>query len=542
MESKTVRPGKYQVNIFTALFVFMPVIVSGIIILICASGNGFFALPGIKWNDEADYLQLIRIMHSSLQPDGYFGFNGNHAILGTGSAWNPAVFFPYFIFSFIIPTGPSFVFIVNLILMVLANVSFFLLVRPAIKNQVKLVLLQAVSPLTVLYLCTGMTEIFRFSLAIVLAGIFWNMFFTDSKKWIKYILAPLVLIYAVQVYTFFAFAIPIYVYALLKNLKKRRKSLSFLISIAATALVGGGSYYFLHLISSNYNIGKTETLLADLSSGHILTAVADFFRMVKDGLSGLWGLKNYVRVYPLYPGMVIFFAILVIYGLILMLESSRHDRKRKPESRKRDGVIGKIVVYSVLVYVGMYVTLYTIVPDTFIRGTFIVVVFSVYLLAMVDYRRVVTMIFLMSVIVLSMARPQFNDFLSARFMTSATVKNWNDLRADLSDAVESCDEPAALISGDKESELYANTVMMYTMEPKVIASMPTSLGLNFVLEDDIFVEEAGYMFFTKRPEAERRADWVDKDYDFYLSEYGERIEDEYTVVYESDDYIMYARK
>ena len=86
--------------------------------------------PGIVWNDEAVYLKLIQTYSHYPSPLGYFGFDGNHAILGSGPAWNPAILWPYLLPALVFPTGQHFVFFVNLFYLILANVLFYLLAKP----------------------------------------------------------------------------------------------------------------------------------------------------------------------------------------------------------------------------------------------------------------------------------------------------------------------------------------------------------------------------------------------------------------------------
>ena len=187
------------------LFVLTPLILSLVFMIIKWISQGYAALPGIKWNDEAVYIKLIETYSRNFSPKGYWGFDANHAILGTGSAWSPAILAPYFIPAIIFPVGYSFVYICNMVYITAANALFMVLTKPNWKNTLKLILAQVTSIVFILYLNTNMSEMFRYALAIVIAGLLYKMFFDKCPKWLKYVVTPLVIIYAVQVYTFFAF-------------------------------------------------------------------------------------------------------------------------------------------------------------------------------------------------------------------------------------------------------------------------------------------------------------------------------------------------
>ena len=324
--------------VLKVLFICTPIILSLVFMIIKWISQGYAALPGIKWNDEAVYIKLIETYSRNLSPRGYWGFDGNHALLGTGSAWSPAILAPYFIPAVIFPVGYSFVYICNMVYITAANAVFMVLTKPNKKNTLKLILAQVTSTVFILYLNTNMSEMFRYALAIVIAGLLYKMFFDKCPKWLKYIVTPLVIIYAVQVYTFFAFCIPIYVFALLA---KKKLWVKILVSVIAMGFIATASYGLLHLISSNYNIGKTEALLNAVSEGHIFAAIKSFFGMMRDGLKGLLDLRYYIKTNGVYIFHVMI-ALLIIVSSSLTIFSKN--------SSEKDSLIAAISVYSVCIF------------------------------------------------------------------------------------------------------------------------------------------------------------------------------------------------
>ncbi|MBR4580409.1 MAG: hypothetical protein IKO32_04165 [Lachnospiraceae bacterium] len=519
-------------GILLAFTILMPLIQAALIAfyrVVFAHSDPF---PGIVWNDEAVYLKLIENYAKYINPLGYWGFDANHAILGNGPAWSPAIILPYALIAAVIPAGAHFVFFCNLFFMVLANGVFCLFVKPKKYECINLICFQIVSVPVLLYLCTNMSELYRYAIAIVLAGMLWYMYTGGSpeengkktilKNIVRYAVIPLIILYAVQVYTFFAFALPLYVCSLLKD---KKWYVRFGISLPVTGIVTFASYYFLHLISSNYNIGKSESLFNALSNRDIPGAVKSFFFMMKEGASGIWYLKNYIKVMPLYPYSVVLALILAGIGIFLSVWG-----KNIPE-KKNDVYVGRMIAHSVPLFYLMYMTLYTIVPDTFYRGTQIVIVFSLYLIATSKREYLVRFLLLFSLLGMFLARPQLSLFTEHHYETSQNKEEWKELRADLSKVMDA----------KKGAPLWDNTVLMYTMEPKAIMAIPVGFAENFVLTEGTFSSEPGYLFFSKANPIDSDPGWVVQSHDTIFADNRAEFEENYIVIYETKDYILYQK-
>ena len=127
--------------------------------------------------------------------------------------------------------------------------------------------------------------------------------------------------------------------------------------------------------------------------------------------------------------------------------------------------------------------------------------------------------------------PSLKDFEENRFETNQVIDEWTNLQNEFEE----------VFVMDQDADPWENTVLMYTMEPKVICAVPAGMGINFVLTDSVFSTDCGYLLFTKHPADKLRADWVEKDYSQYLRLYGEILENEYDIIYESNDYIVYKK-
>ncbi|MCR4647611.1 MAG: hypothetical protein K5776_00885 [Lachnospiraceae bacterium] len=508
-----------RVWVLRIVFILTPFILSFVLMAVKWLSQGYAALPGIKWNDEAVYIKLIQTYSHFPAPKGYWGFDANHALWGTGSAWSPAILAPYFIPALIFPVGYSFVYICNMVYVTIANALFMVLTKPDSKKLLKLILIQAASVVFILYLNTNMSEIFRYALAIVIAGLLYKMFFDKCPKWLAYIVTPLVILYSVQVYTFFAFCIPIYVFALLKN---RKLWMRIVFSLFAMAFIAFASYGLLHLISSNYNIGKTENLLNAVSGGHIFTAVKSFLSMIIDGFRGLIDLRYTVKNNGIYIFHLMIAFLLVVASVLSVIQKS---------TSKEDKTVCFIVLYSICIFFFMYMTLYTIVPDTFMRGTEIAVIFSMYLLMMTKDKYLAWTMILCSATGLLLLPANLKNFQGEeRYYKSEETAKWRELERDMKE----------VISVKESDDPWDNTVLMYTMEPKVILSIPEGMGLNFVLNSNYFGSDCEYLVFPKFQH--QREDWIEQNYVEFMNDNSINIEYHYYVVYENSNYICYRKK
>ncbi|MBE5885037.1 MAG: hypothetical protein E7284_01355 [Lachnospiraceae bacterium] len=537
------KKNKVNINWLAVFMIVTPLLLAGIVAIYYYLRNGGMSwVPGLKWNDEAAYYQLIKTCIATGQPIGYWGFNGNHAIMGTGSAWSPAIIWPYAIWAYIFPLSKGFVYFVNLFYITLANLIFYFCVKPSKVQSMKLILAQAGSAVFIVYLSVNMSEMFRYAIAVVLAGLLYQILFRESPKIIKYIVTPLVILGAAQVYVFFAFCVPIYIFGIMKNTKLWQK---LIVSVGSLGVVAFGSYYLLHLISSNYNIHKTEALLNAIKSMDIAGAVIAFLRMMKQGAGEVFRLWTYVYTNPLIPFHVLFSVILVLISVGIIIAYFIKDRKNKANTEHieatekkekktplgKDAIIAIIVVYSVLLFYWMYMTLYSIDPFTFMRGTYIVVIFSMYLLAMADCKWLYTTLVALQAVSLCFLPVNMEYYMSDHYMAAEEHEEWSELETAISDAIKVDDSLGP----------WENTVAMYTMEPKAICAMPAGIGVNFIMEDGILPKEAEYLFFSLAPANEQSTEWIVRDYETFCQEFGDELEVGYEVIFDDGQYIIYQK-
>ena len=305
--------------ILSAAFIFLPALLFSVISLAqCGGSGGGLFLPMPVWNDEAAYYELVKTWLETGMPKGYWGFEGAHAILGTGSAWSPAILLPYAVFGEMFGWGYGSAAIANVVFLCIANALVLILCKPNAKGVLYFILTEVLSGHILLYLNTIMSEVLRYALAIVLAAMLYKLLFAeeDGKDRIfRYVVAPVYIIAVTQVYIFFSFAVPIYLFAVLK---KKKWPVKVFVSFMAMAAEAGGSYYLLHLISSNYNIYKTEILLEAIRSKDFLGAVRTFLWMFKVGLTDLWHCFLSYTGYGMFRWFVPLLMVFVCLPLFLL--------------------------------------------------------------------------------------------------------------------------------------------------------------------------------------------------------------------------------
>ena len=201
--------------------------------------------------------------------------------------------------------------------------------------------------------------------------------------------------------------------------------------------------------------------------------------MMRNGFKGLLDLRYYVRSNGIYIFHVLIAFLIIVSSTITFFSKG---------SSEKDKVIALTSVYSICIFFLMYLTLYTIVPDTFMRGTEIAIIFCIYLLMMTEDKYFAWTIILCNATGLLFLPVNLKNFQGTeRYYRSEVTAEWKSLENELKDVltIKDSDDP------------WDNTVIMYTMEPKAILAMPEGLGINFVLKNDFYGRDAEYIFLPR---------------------------------------------
>lgn len=543
-------------NLLRMVAILLPVITAGLIAIFYGMTKGVAPLPMPQWNDEAAYYEQVKLWLTTGPSRGYWGFNGGHALLGTGGAWSPAILFPYCAFGLLFGWHTWSTALANVLFLCLANAAFLVLVKVQKQQTVFLLVLEAVSTHLLLYSNTIMSEVLRYALALVLAGLLYRLLFAQTLPTLRYrILTGLYLLVLAQIYIFFVFAVPIYICGLLRRRSRMRK---ILFSFAGLLLVSGASYGLLHLISSNYNIFKTEKLFTALTRHDFGGAVYSFLWMAWAGLHDLWQCMRSATGHGMFHWFVPFLAVMALLPLAVLLRDHIRSRAGQAKALQEDGTAQRngtalprcldhhdrkilaIVAYSILLYTGAYITVYSLEAFTFFRGMGIVVLFSLALLLMLHEKRPVILLLLCYAVGLIFVPANLHDFNTERYQSAQVRESWTQLADQLEEALPLTD--AAGTQTDPTAVRWSNTAVLYTMEPKLICAMPAGLGVNFMMYSDQIIDNAGYLVFSLQDEAALRSDWLEQSYAKIYAAHGTEIEENFFIQYQSADYIIYKHR
>lgn len=512
--------------------ILMPLVLWLIVTLVYVVKLQLPPIPKLQWNDEACYYSLVKSWLEGGQPYGFWGYNGAHALLGTNGPWGVPVILPYALFGFMFGWNASSLVYANITFLCLANLLFLFLTKPEGKVLKRLVLIQVVSGVSILYLTTGMSEPLRFSMAIVLAGILYKLLFLESGKAFRYFIAPLVILLFMQMYIFLGFVIPIYVWAILPEESLPKRIITGLVTMV---LVTGASYGLLHFTSCTYSIGKMDNILTALRSG-VLEGIMTFLRYLLDSIKGLWGvLVQFKENYGLFTWFVACYFILLLVSLAFLV---RKFVKKKITDKSyvkgleleewQDIVIYAVIFYSLAIYLFMFISIYTVVAFSLMRGLSTVLLFCLYLLVFTHSRwegHICIAVFALGMIP-SLCNMDY--YMEERFFLPQEAKAYAELE----------DTFAEYIVLDEERGAWYNTVVVYTTEPKVIYALPAGAGVNMMMKEGV-PENAGYLVFSKADREELRSDWLEFYYQDIYKKYGRVLEDNFELIYNGSDYMIY---
>lgn len=505
--------------------VLMPVLQASVLFLVhkIKYGSG---IPSPIWTDEATYCAILKTWATDGCHDfwgnalGYYGYNGEHAIIGHGSAWNPVVLLPYLLFVKIFGYSTSVIFFSNVFFLTVSISLFIFLTNPNVKNLLYLIILQAASAPVILYLSTDMTEILRFSYSIFLAGLIFRLYEKEEDNIaVRYILTPLAILFMMQAYIFFVFIVPVYMWGILRKKKVWVRILGVLFG---SVISGGGSYLLLHFISSNYDTYKTDALLNALSADDFVLAVKQVWWVIEAELDGAIPLL----IYGAYGhGLIRWFLFsvvaLFVYSVLMCIVYA---------ICRKGYFTYLIVAFSLLIFNVAFWTLYSIEAFTLFRSISIVLLFSLYLCIADKEKNDFTLLAIMAVGMIFLPANE-DDFSRGRFLSKEEISVAENLESALDEYIDL----------DSNKDAWDSTVLLYTMEPRAIYSMPAGTGINLMFDDRI-IESAGYLFMSKGRDGFFNSEWLEQNSSDIYENNKYLIDKEYIIVWEDNSYILYKRK
>lgn len=352
--------------------------------------NPFHWVP--LWSDEMWWYSQIDAVVNHGRPLGYFGCNEMHAQIGTFGFWGGGMVYAMSFFGKIFGWHHWSPLFMNVFYMTFANVVFLVLARPKWRVALTLAFLDCILFVNMMYMFTGMSECTRFSMAIVLAGVFYFLLNEENRNRKSYLLvlgliAPVTLVFFANCYILFSFLFPVYGYVLLKywNPKRCRACISVLLCVLIPAFVAYGCMFIAQKTSAPYpspipdyfhqpDIASFFKLLLHTVNENYKCANLSF--VVNNAQKDCGCPSNYLFFYYFLTGVALF-------NLVVKWKRS-------------NGVhpLDVLVAYALLAFVGGFLALYSTKSSwTYVRGLNVALVFSMYIICMLDWRKITPILF-----------------------------------------------------------------------------------------------------------------------------------------------------
>lgn len=231
-----------QTGLFLAFFL-MPLICCA---LLCRTqGVSLTKLTpfGIAGNDEVIYQKMVEGVVRDGMPAGYFGYNESHAAVGTFSTWSPVLLLPWSILGSLFGWGAGSAIVYNIVLLMLAMGSFYILVKPDVRQALFILSLYAATAFISWYALLTLPEIACYALIILLCGLTVNLH-RAQKLWkikigISFVIAALL-----------TWMRPYYIILLLlpgfELIKRSKKKGYGIVAVSSIFLITGGIYVWIN--------------------------------------------------------------------------------------------------------------------------------------------------------------------------------------------------------------------------------------------------------------------------------------------------------
>ena len=194
----------------------------------------------------------------------------------------------------------------------------------------------------------------------------------------------------------------------------------------------------------------------------------------------------------------------------------------------------------------MYITVYSLEAFTLYRGVGIVLLFSLVMISGMEQKKygyLLLGLYAAGVFFVPASRADFNE---ERYVSAEIKEEWDELAEELDRAIPLEDDNEMPRGRGRKPETealrWANTVVLYSMEPKLICAMPAGAGVNFAMYSDEIVEEAGYLVFSLEEAGYLRQDWLEQSHQEIYEKHGELLERDYFIQYMDEEYIVYKRR
>ncbi len=294
-------------------------------IVICAfRGLNFFKLyiPYSKDNDSLFYYKLVEGVLSPGGIKGYYGFNENHAQIGSFAAWNPVIVLPWIVFGRLFGWNSFSPILYNVIFFSISLTAFVGLAKLNIKQTACLLVGLALYPPLPLHLMNMLPEANVASFILLDFACVFAYINSKKRGFLATSLGFCIYLTMCRPYYFLLFVITFYYYA-------KSKMKNWWMLPIASMVVAVGAYllttkyftaeYFEPLFSYPY--------MDFIKRGEIRWALSNTYHTMLDTARSIY---DYVRGGIMYGGLPsVQYAIAMLMSILLLIASISKKNKEK---------------------------------------------------------------------------------------------------------------------------------------------------------------------------------------------------------------------
>lgn len=203
-----------------------------------------------QWNDELFYFKQVESIIDYGYPRGFYGFNESKALSLSFAAWSPVLVWPWVLFGSIFGWTLDNVFIYNLLIYIIAMISFGVLVKPGFKQTAVISVWFLSFFLNARYIYSSMPEVICFSHLIIYWALMISYLRGGKKSEVggAIVLAILMTFMRPYLILFLLFSLIV----MIATARRERKFIDVILAIMAFGLTGFVYYLINHFLSAEY--------------------------------------------------------------------------------------------------------------------------------------------------------------------------------------------------------------------------------------------------------------------------------------------------
>ena len=203
-----------------------------------------------QWNDELFYFKQVESIIDYGYPRGFYGFNESKALSLSFAAWSPVLVWPWVLFGFIFGWTLENVFIYNLLIYIIAMISFGALVKPDFKQTAVISVWFLSFFLNARYIYSSMPEVICFSHLIIYWALMISYLRGGKKSEVggAIVLAILMTFMRPYLILFLLFSLIV----MIATARRERKFIDVILAIMVFGLTGFVYYLINHFLSAEY--------------------------------------------------------------------------------------------------------------------------------------------------------------------------------------------------------------------------------------------------------------------------------------------------